>query len=764
MKEIKYKLVNFPIVYAKTSFLLGCLLFLLVFPFIFKMQFDFSAQAWLSEDDIHIERLNEFEQLFGNDERVMFLVELKEGELFDKETVKTLAELTEKTWQIPEVIRVDSLTNFNWSYAQGDDLRTEPFIPSDSIDNQELLNERREDALEHRVMPGVYFSKDARSAIVYGRLAHDPDAAVDARKVTLAAEEVMSEFEGDPRFNIHLLGDPVIGHNFQRVSFEDLGVMTPFLFLIVIVYLVYTFRSFLGVAIPMTIILSSIGFTFGLIGLLGVKVNSLTFVLPSVLMAISIADSVHILSTFFSNYSGGMQLAESLRKSLEKNLYPVFLTSVSTAIGFFSLVSSNVVPVHDLGLLAGLGTLSAMVFSYLFLPPMLLAFMSRYTKTQRSLAYRAIPRSYVKSYVEWIRVHRIKIISIFSILTLFAAYLGFQNRIDSNPFKYFQDDHAISKANQYTLEHYGGVGGPEIVVDSGETDGVKNPEFLKKVDDFKDWLEEQESINSVMGILGVLKEMNKALFQGKEEEYRINDKRDVIAQELFLYTMGLPQGMDINNQVDLEQRRLRLSVLWELQNSTESLKKIEEIEKEAKRRGLDILVTGKAVLFQRMNGHVVYTFFTSIGLALLLITMILIIVFRSVRVGLLSLIPNFVPILMGAALLTVLGIPIDIGCAIVASVTLGIAVDDTIHFLSHYNKLIDRGQDRPEALTEVLATTGMALIVTSLILVSCFGIFMLANLTPNINFGVLCAFVITAALLCDLLLIPAVILSWKKPE
>lgn len=764
MELLKDKLVNFPIEYKKTSFLIGCLIFFSIFPFITRMQFDFSAQAWLSDDDTNIEKLNEFEQLFGNDERVMFLVELKEGELFNKDIIKTLEKLTERTWQIPEVIRVESLTNFNWSYAKGDDLITEPFIPSDSLDHQDFLDRRKADAFEHRVMPGVYFSKDGKSAIVYGRLAHNPDAPVDAREVTLAAEEVMSEFEGDPRFKIHLLGDPVLSHNFQRVSFEDLGVMTPFLFLIVILYLAYTFRSFLGVAIPMTIILSSIGFTFGLIGFLGVKVNSLTFVLPSVLMAISIADAVHILTTFFSNYSSGKELTESLRKALEKNLYPVFLTSVSTAIGFFSLISSSIVPVSDLGLLAGLGTLSAMVFSYFFIPPMLLGFMSHYAKSNRSLSQRIIPRSYIEAYVEWIRTNRIQIISIFSVLTLVGGYVGFQNKIDSNPFDYFQEDHAISKANQYTLEHYGGVGGPEIVVDSGQADGVKDPEFLKQVDDFKVWLEDQKSINSVMSVLGVLKEMNQALFQGKEEEYRINERRDVIAQELFLYTMGLPQGMDINNQVDLEQRRLRLSVLWELQNSTESLQKIKEIEEEAKRRGLDILVTGKAVLFQRMNSHVVYTFFTSIGLALLLITVILIVVFKSVRVGLLSLIPNFVPILMGAALLTLLGIPIDIGCAIVASVTLGIAVDDTIHFLSHYNKLIKQGLDRAQALVEVLATTGTALVITSFILASCFGIFMLASLTPNINFGVLCAFVITAALVCDFLLIPAAILCWKKPE
>lgn len=758
-------LVDFPIEKPKLSIFLGFLLYICFAPFVIFTELDFSAQAWLSNDDPYIERLSEFEDLFGNDERLIVLMELKgERSVFEKDVIQGIDEITEKMWQVPEIVRVESLTNFHWSYAEGDELVTEPFLPPELIDQENFLKKRESDALEHRVIPGVYFSKDLKSAIIYGRISYNPDRPSDFAKITKGAQKLIADYEEDERFELHLLGEPILSQTFQTTSFKDLGTMLPFLFLLIIVYLAYSFRSWMGVFIPLTIIITSIGFATGLIGMLGIKANSLTFVLPSILMAIAIADSVHLLTTFFDQHLKGASIKDAAKRSLEKNLYPVFLTSLSTAIGFASLVSSNIVPVRDLGFLAATGTMAAMVFSYLLVIPLLTMFMTKREGKKTSINQRMLSRDSVRVYLTWIDKYKNAILLSFVGFAILSTYVGLQNTIDSNPFSYFKPSDPLSKANVYTLEHYGGVGGPEILVDSGSAEGIKDPEYLKKVDSFQQWLVEKPYINSVMSVVNILKEMNQALFQGDPAQYKINDQRDVIAQELFLYTLGLPMGMDINNQVDLEQRNLRLSMLWEIQNSAESLEKINEIEKEAKKRELDVVVTGKAILFQRMNNYVVNTFFSSISMALLLITIILIFVFKSVKVGLLSLIPNFIPVVFGAALLTVLEIPIDIGCAIVASVTLGIAVDDTIHYLAHYNKLVLQGFERFEALVEVMATTGLALIITTVILVSCFGIFIFANLMPNVHFGLLCAFVISLALVCDLVVLPALILFGKKPN
>lgn len=757
----KEKLCRFPILRPKVSLILGALLLSLFLPFVSSIQLDFSATVWFHEDDPHRQRLSEFEKTFGSDESVVILVEFHKSDVFSVESIALIEELTQAVWQLPYVQRVESLTNFQWSVSEGEELVSGPFIPEELLGDEEFLRIRAADAREHKVIPRVYVSDDFSSGMIYGRLAYDPYGESRDARIGPAVGQLVQEFNerSGGAWTLHGLGQPVLSAEFQRMSFLDLYRLTPILLLLVILYLYFTFRSFAGVAIPFSIILGSVGATAGLTGLLGFKVNSLTFILPSILVAISIADSIHLLATFFDQYSKTKDMETSAYRSLDKNLWPIFLTSVSTAIGFLSLCLSSIIPVRDLGVLAAFGTLSAMAFSYFWVTPLLLMFVSRSVKNNKPMNQRMLPRPWIEGYVAWVGRNRKRILLSFSLFALAGVYLGLQNRIDSNPYRYFKDHHPINIANEFTLEHYGGVAGPEIVIDSGELSGAKQPEFLKRVDDYQYWIEQRPPVNRVLSLIDILKEVNQALFDDDPDEYRIHPQADVIAQEIFLYTMGLPMGMDINNRIDLEERRLRLSVLWNIQDSQASLDEAAVLLDEARKRGLDAHITGKPVLFQYMNSYVVQTFFTSMALAVTLISLLLILVFRSFTTGLLSLIPNCIPVILGAAVLTLLNRPIDIGCAIVASVTLGIAVDDTIHFLSHFHKLRKEGHARRAALVEVLASTGLALIITTSILATCFGLFVFAGLIPNINFGILCAFVLTMALVCDLLVLPAIILG-----
>lgn len=723
---------------------------------------DFAATSWFTDDDPEIILLKQFEKTFGSDESVILLFEIDEGSIFTPENINILHNLTEEMWLVPEVMRVESLTNYNWSYAEADNLITEPFLPEDRIDDKSFLKDREKEALEHRVLPGVFFSRNLKSATVYGRITYNPAHISDYESITLASQAIADEFEKKyDHIKVHVLGQSALNHTFQRTSFNDLSILMPLLVLLIILYLFYSFRSVIGVFIPLTIIFTSIGVTGGIAGLFGFKINSLTFILPSVLVAISIADSVHILTTFFDSFSRLKDIGEAAKKSLHKNMWPIFLTTVTTTIGFLSLTVSDILPVKELGILAGVGVCVALLFSYLLIIPILIFMSSERAKNNKPITQRLLPKHHVQNYLEWVARWSKTIIACFFSLTIVMGYLGMQNEINSNPYKYFKPNDPLSIGNDYVLEHYGGVAGPEIIIDSGVAEGIKDPQFLRKVEKFQNWLTNEPYVNRVMSIIDILKEMNQALNEGDPQEYRISDSREVIAQEIFLYSLSLPIGMDLNNRVDLNERELRLSVLWELQDSRISLEKLAVIESKAEEIGLPIQITGKPILFQKMNDYVVQTFFTSIAMALIFITFILILIFRSYRIGLMSLIPNFVPIIFGAGLLTILGIPVDIGCAIVASVTLGVAVDDTIHFLSHYKQLVMQGMERTEALTEVLRSTGMALIITTVILVSCFGLFIFASLAPNINFGILASFVIAVALICDFLVLPALILQMK---
>ncbi|MBK26396.1 MAG: hypothetical protein CME70_20520 [Halobacteriovorax sp.] len=756
MERFKDLIIRYCMGYPKSALGLGLLITFIFLPYSTNIVLDFSARTWFRANDPNITQLDSFEKKFGNDESAVLVMHSKNG-FFDRESLKTLHKVTEAIWQVPDIARVDSLNNQNLTTSIDDDISTEEFIPVERIDDEGFLEERKKAFQKHKVLPGVFLTKDYKSAVIYGRVVQKPEGEVDFDAIFDGFQKVGRDLLEPSGIEYHILGAPSLNVTFKRTSFKDLRTINPILVGLVIIYLIFCFRNFWGVFLPLTVIGTTLIFMTGLIGFLQIKMNSLTFILPGIIIAIAIADSVHLLSTYFDKYAEGEELNASLKAALDKNISPIFLTSISTAIGFFSLTTSDVRPVAEMGLLAGIATIMAFVLSLLYIPSTLILFNVGSTKAQRG--GRAIKKLTARRYIKFLERWHKSILVSFILISGSFTWLALQNEVNSNPYEYFNETNPISIGNQFTLKTFKGVGGPELVIDSGRENGITDPGFLKIVDQFQTWLNERDYINRIISITDIIKEVNQSLHGGQEDMYRIPDSKEMIAQEIFLYTMGLPQGMDLNNRIDLKQRELRLSVLWNVQNSKESLIRIEEIETKAEELGLKMASTGKPVLFQRMNGYVVETFTTSMGMALVLITLILIVVYRSFKMGLLSLIPNFIPIVLGAGLLTIIKTPVDVGCAIVASVTLGIAVDDTIHFLSHYSKLIREGSPRVEALTEVISGTGVALIVTTMILVSGFGLFMFASLTPNKNFGILSSFVLFMALFCDLVILPCIVLA-----
>ncbi|MDC1175178.1 MMPL family transporter, partial [Bacteriovoracaceae bacterium] len=309
---------------------------------------------------------------------------------------------------------------------------------------------------------------------------------------------------------------------------------------------------------------------------------------------------------------------------------------------------------------------------------------------------------------------------------------------------------------------FGGSSGPEILISSGKVDGIKDPAFLKKVEKLKNWLNEQNYVNKTIDIIDIIKDTNRSLHEGRQEFYTLPDTQKEVAQELFMYTLGLPQGMDLNNRMSLDYEMMRMSVLWSIYDTRGWLSGVKLILEKAKGFGLDAEVTGKFYLFQRMMDYIVFTFFKSVTLALFLVAILMMIVFKSIRIGLLSLIPNILPLILGGTIMYLTKIDLNIGSALVASVCLGIAVDDTIHFLANYIRLKEEGYNEVDTIASIFTYTGSALIVTTIILASGFGLYMFGNFIPNINFGLLCAVVLTMALIIDLVFLPALLLKLSK--
>ena len=769
--RISSLIVNNP----RKSLLASFVLIALLVPGVLKLQSNFSYRIWYQESDPLLLQFDEFQQRFGNDDNIVILIHHEDG-IFTKESVELIQQVTDAIWLAPEIIRVDSLSNYNWTYAQDDDIIIEPFLPDDIELTKSFLSKRQTQAVNHEILPGYLVSKDAKTALIFATIKPAMIENIQTGKITPTSanyeyilygnketkgiKTIISEFEATSNHTFFVTGTGALDDAFREASVKDMSFGIPLLLGMVALFLMIFLKRTSGVVLPFILIFLVLGTTFGFEGYAGLKFNPVTSIIPNTLIAISIADIIHILVTFFGFFNSGLNQQEAIKETLIKNLRPTFLTSLSTSLGFFSFATSQLQPLADMGIIAGVGALLAWILTILFIIP-LLSFIpfKRKELVLEEENYHTYSSPLAQNYIQWINRNRKKITYGFLALTLTSAYIGLQNEVNSDPFKYFSDDVHLTQAQNFMEANVGGSSGPEIVINTHQEDGIKNPEFLKKVDQFQQWLNSKEYVTKTISIVDIIKQMNRSFHEDKEEFYRIPESQPAVAQLLFLYTMSLPQGMNINDRMTLKNDALRLTALWTMHESNESIVKMKEIESKAQEMGLDIQMTGKLPLAQKLNGYVVKSFIISLLLATIGISLLMVIFFKSWRIGLFSMIPNFVPLIFGSALMTILDKPLDIGTVLVISVCLGIAVDDTIHFLSHYHSLITKGFNSEQALVKVLTQTAPSLIITTIILVIGFGTSVFGSFVPTINFGILTALILSSALLSDVILIPALLLN-----
>lgn len=740
----------------KTFIVSSLLLIFFTAPFIFSLESDYGARIWFRTSDPLIKELDALEQKFGNDETIVVALSSKDT-VFSNKGFQTIRELTEKMWLLPEVVRVDSLGNYNYSSAIGDDLITEPFLENKEYSDQEL-EEKKKIALNDKVIAGQFVSNDGRIAVIFGQLKPNLTGSPDYRKIVEENKKLMEPYEKENHFNFHYIGATSINDAYREVSEKDIAQMLPVDMLIMFFFLFFIFRTIEGVLIPLALVNVSIAMTLGTSSLLGLKFDNLTSAIPGILMAICMADAIHVLSTYYRSLNQGHSRPESIKLTIQKNLIPTFLTTFSTMIGFLSLTLTELIPVRNMGLLAGIGTLYAWIISIFLILPLLLYIPYRKFSLKEKVTFS---EEKCRKYIDWIDRNKRLILWTFSLSALAATWIAAQNVVNSDPVLHFSQKLKIKQDSDFMLNAFNGLGGPQIMIDSGSEDGIKNPEFLKRVEVLIDQIAEYDKVNKVTSIIDTIKHLNQKLHADNEEFYKIPDSREEIAEILLLYSMGLPQGMDLNNQMSLDNRFLKLGVMWKILDAKTSLVKLDEFYAMANKLDLDISITGKLVLYHRMIGYIVNTFFTSISIALILIAILMIVVLRSWRLGILSLFPNIMPLTFGGAIMTLANYPIDIGTSLVLAVCLGVAVDDTIHFLSHYKVMLGKKVDIKEALTQVMVQTSPALIFTTIVLTLCFGVFMLADFVPNINFGILCSVILTMALVIDLIYLPALLMRFN---
>ena len=714
-----------------------------------------------SEDNPQLMAFDALEATYTESYNLLIAVAVQEGSVFTQAALDAVETLTEAVWQLPYSSRVTSLTNYSHSEAHGDDLVVAPLV-EDALSMEAAALERVEAiALGDADIAGRLVSRDARVAavVVDFVLADNPDQQVI--EITDALQEILGQARtSHPDLGYYTTGFVMQNRAFSQATQDDLETLLPIVFVVIVGFAVILLRSVAGTVAIVAIVMFAVNSTMGMAGWSGVLISPTNSGIPVIVMVIAIADSIHIITNVLQGLQRGLDKQAAILKSMRINAYPVFLTSLTTAIGFLTLNTSDSPPFHVLGNGVAFGVLCAFAYSMTLLPALLAVLPLRGARTKERGGLL------LEGFADFV-VTRYK--ALFWGMALVAAILitGVP-RIDlgDNLTEFFDQRYEFRRDADFITANLTGLDKLEYSLQSGRDGGITEPAYLRKVEAFAEWYRTQPGVTHVQAFSDIMKRLNKNMHGDDPAYAHLPEDAELAAQYLLLYELSTPFGSDLNDRIDVAKSATRLSVTIE-NTSSRDLRELDARAQawlEAESPGLAGEASGISVIFAHMSDRNVSSMLVGIIGAMVLISVLLIVVFRSVRIGLISLLPNFVPALMSFGLWGHLVGQIGLVSSVVIAISFGIVVDDTIHFLSKYLKARGEGQAAPESVRYAFRTTGYALWVTTVVLAAGFLVFTASGFQLSWVLGLMVAITIGFALATDFLLLPALLMfADRKP-
>jgi predicted RND superfamily exporter protein len=745
----------------------GVFLFLSFVPGLFLLRKDFSFRQLTSPTDPHVVSYDLYEKHFGNDDGLVFIIEKKQG-IFNLPTLKIIKQLRDDVLKIPRATRLDSLFEGSTIQSTEESIEIKGLINPDQIDSltENDLIKMKQKALETPQIKSYLISEDTTVAFVRVYVPPTAVSGGDYYEFAQSAENLIKDYQKKyPDYRFLIAGTAYINKTFIEVSKTDQMRLFPFTLLIFAVVAFWFFKSMKGVFLTMSMVMLNILMTLGIQGYFGYAVNGFTASIGLIISTIATAGVIHILESFFHEYNKSKNTESAVIYSFSKNFYTTFFTSFTTTIGFFTLSNKDLMPLFQIGMVIGCASFLSWILNMILLGPFLVWFHRKNLSGQipeirpEDLVLKGdSPRA--KKYVAFIRKYSWPIIIIWVIAFLGVFPILPKLEVRVNPFSQFSKNLPVVTTKDFIKEKMGFSIFMELMFNSGNVDGAKKIDYLKRVEAFDNDIKKDPLVIKTIGLLDFVKEMNKTFNADKKEYFRLPDTDEAVSQFLLLFSFS--DASRLNSFLSPDGQFLRSSLYINLEESNLILAKVDEIEKKAKSYGLDLKVTGKLPLFMSLGPKVFDVLIGSAFWSILSIGLSMIFVLRSLRFGILSMIPNVIPILMAAYIVYFMDWGIDIGTTFVFSICLGIAVDDTIHFTHHYYQARSQGHSVDKALEIIFSHVSSSLFATTFILAFGFGVMYFADFLPNQKFGTLTCIVLILALLSELMLLPAILIQDKR--
>ena len=727
-----------------------------------NVQFDGSYRIWFGPESQTLQKYDKFKAVFGNDDS-MIIVFSDENGVMSKKALGVVERLTDKLWQTKYIARVDSLTNYQYVHVNADepdDILIENFIEEVDTLSKKELQKKKEIALSEDVLVDRIISRDAKTTMIVARLTPRAGNTIGASKSIVKDVRQYIEEEKASGYEFFLAGGPVVNQTFSSLAIHDVMTFTPLAIFIAMILLWVIFRRPSGMVLTILVVVFTFTIVMALQVVLGYKLNNFTANMPVFIIAIGIADAMHLYWIYLLARRGGLNNVDAIHDSVNKNFLPILLTSVTTAVGFASLGVSDIVPIKTLGLATASAAILAFVLTIVFVPAAL-AILNIKVKVKKVEELSDKQNIFATKYAEFIVRNDLKIIT-FCIGIFGFIGLGLTNlKVDSNAVRYFTEDVPFRKTIALIEKRLTGPMAYEIVADSKSKDGIKDPKFMNIVERFTIELKKKyPDARHTSSLVDIVKKFNEIVDNDKS----IPQDKNLIAQYLLLYSLSLPQGMEINDKMDVDEQFLRITASMNVVDTSQDLEMIAWIENWWSKTEYSAEVNGQTSMFANMQSDVTDTLIESITMAIGVISLLMLFIFKNIRMIPIFLIPNILPIVLVIGVMGWLGITIDIGVAISGAIIMGIAVDDTIHFLVKYQEARKKGHRLKESLAYVMQYAGSAIIFTTVVLSSAFIVFNFSQFMLNANFGLVTAIALIIAVLVDLLLLPAILSRYDAKD
>ncbi|UCH29116.1 MAG: MMPL family transporter [Myxococcales bacterium] len=721
------------------------------------IEFKNDYEYFFREDNPQLRAFEDLQEIYTKNDNTLIVLAPDSGKVFTPETLAAVGEITERAWRLPFATRVDSITNFQHTKAEEDDLIVDDLVDLEREYAQAELDELEAIALAEPLLRRRLISDEAHVTAIFVRHTVPRKAPDEQTQAAIAARELAADIESKhPGHKVYLTGGVLLSHSFFEASVQDLSTLIPLMYVILLVTALLFLRSFWGMLITFVIIILSSSTAMGMAGWLGIPMTPPSSSAPTIIMTLAVADSIHLLVTLFQSMRKGMTKQEAMTESMRINLSPVFLTSLTTCIGLLALNLSDVRPFNDLGNISTMGVMAAFIYTVILLPPLVAILPIRQGKAVSDESRPVVRLG------ELVIARRKPLLWLGGVLIISLSVMVTRNELNDEFVTYFDESFAFRTDTDFVSENLSGIYTMEFSLSSGEESGISNPDYLQHVEAFANWEREQPNVEHVFTITDTFKRLNKNMHGDDPEWYRLPDQRDLAAQYLLLYEMSLPYGLDLNDTINVEKSSTRLIVTVENVTAVRMRELQAQSEAWLRENTPETMWTIPAstnLMFSHISERNIKSSILGAFIALGLIAVILAISFRSVKFGLISIIPNLAPALMAFGIWGIFVARINVGNSVVLTMALGIIVDDSVHFLSKYLRARREGQMGPEeAVRYAFSTVGSALVVTSFILVAGFMVLTLSPFGLNAGMGMLTAIVLLVALGADLLFLPPLLM------